>query len=124
MHTTQARFFALSIAIHLLAFFLIQPHRLSRSTETDAISVSLLPQAETSSDAPKLAPTPAPREPPARRAPKSPAVVAKKDSWAAPQAPAPIRDSLARLETKREEPAPPQPPNENTVVVERPLPSL
>jgi protein TonB len=124
MHTTQARFLALSIAIHVLAFFLIQPHRMSRPTETEAISVSLLPQAETSSNAPKLAPTPAPREPPARRAPKSPAVVAKKDAWAAPEAPAPLRESLARVETKREEPAPPQPISENTVVVERPLPTL
>lgn len=124
MHTAQARFFALSIAIHVLALFLLQPHRLRQPTETEAISVSLLPQVETSSNAPKLAPTPGPREPPARRAPKSPAVVAKKDAWTAPEAPAPIRESLARVETKREEPPPPQPVSENTIVVERPLPTL
>lgn len=138
MNSRLAHFFALSIAIHIVAFFIIKPHPMSRIGESESIAVSLLPQAADSAPASEPAPTATPKERPSRRTLKSPSIVAKKDTIRAKkepvfghkrpviqkEPPAPLEEKIARVEAKPEEPPPPPPIPENTVVVERPLPTL
>ncbi len=140
MHRSLGHFFALSIALHVLAFLAINPHPVSRVVETESIAVSLLPQAETITPLTEPTPSPAPvaKDRPARRTVKSPPVRTKKPPVLAPkdtligrrsrafekELPAPMPEPLAKLDTKREEPPAPKPLPENTIVVERSLPTL
>jgi protein TonB len=83
--------------------------------------------------APHAKPPPAARQPAPRRAAKAPAIVAKKNSPTAagrhadenvkrnPESPP---HELLPPETSRENPPPREPLRENTVIVERPLPTL
>lgn len=135
------RFFAASVALHIFAFLLIAwPKIMFTSVPQESIKVSLLPERPLpeppkapESPAPRSKPPPAAKEPAPRRAAKTPAVVAKKNSSAAvekhpaeslkknPQIPP--REFLAP-EIGRENPPPREPVREKTVIAERPLPTL
>lgn len=138
-----ARFFVASVALHVFAFMLIAlPRIIVTSAPQESIKVSLLPEKSLpempktlEAPASRSKPPPAAKEPAPRRASKAPAIVAKKNSPATVEKPAaervkgnsqrqsPPREFLAP-EINRENPPPREPPQENTVVVERPLPTL
>ena len=124
LHTTLWRFFVLSLAIHSLALVILKaPGLMDRPPEQDAIPVILAPPLERQSSAAIRAPKSAPATRPA----KTPAVIAKKDSAvAANERPSAPRESAALVEKVREEPPPiaRAPIAEQTVVAERPLPSV
>jgi periplasmic protein TonB len=138
-----ARFFAASLALHVLAFlWFARPGPKLTPAPQDPIKVSLLPEPslpeqlkplETSKS--RVKSKSAPREPAPRRASKVPAMVAKKSSPAsaekrsAQSARAKARSTpreTSAPELSREAPPPPplQPLPERTVIVQRPLPSL
>lgn len=123
LHTTLPRFFALSLAIHILALLSLRAlPPMDRATDPP-IPVSLAPQIER-----ETAPaTGAPKSAPATRTAKIPAHTAKKDSAAVgnERLSAP-REKPAPVEPIREEPPPVvrEPIAENTVVAERTLPSV
>lgn len=124
LHTTLPRFFALSLAIHVLALLIIKASpQMNRSTDQQAIPVSLAPQIER-----ETAPvTRAPKSAPATRMAKIPAVIAKKDSaMVGKEALSSVRENLAPVEKIREQPPPivREPIAEKTVVAERTLPSV
>jgi protein TonB len=123
LNTALGRFFAISIAIHILAFFIIRMPRLSQTAQPDPIAVSLLPQSERPSApagrAPNAAPTPRPL--------KAPAIIAKNNPTVAKEikeTTTPLRDWANPVEKPRQEPAQREPIQETTVVTERPLPTL
>ncbi len=123
LNTALNRFFAISIAIHILAFFIITMNPLSQTVQPDPIVVSLLPQSERPS-APSAV---APKATPAPRPLKAPAIIAKKDPAVAKEIKelaAPLRDQPTPIEKRREQPAPREPIQESTVIAERPLPTL
>ena len=130
------RFFAVSVAVHLAMFLIVYPARPVRVGEQEKISVSLLEtpakiQPETAKKI-EAAPTPIPA--PVRRA-RKPATIAKKDP---PQTPAKTQAAPAELGEEKplarapSAPAaapkpPPEPPAivpEESVVAERPLPTV
>jgi protein TonB len=123
LHTTLPRFFALSLAIHILALLILKAPPMNRSTDQEAIPVTLAPQSERES-----APiTRTPRAAPATRAAKIPAVIAKKDSAVVgKQALSPVRENPAPVEKTRAEPPPvvQEAIAEKTVVAERTLPAV
>ena len=120
LNTGLGRFLAISIAIHILTFFIIRMRPLSLTAQPEPIAVSLLPQSER----PSAPAARAPKAPPAPRAPKAPAIIAKKDSAVSKEFPAPLRDQANPVERRRVEPAAREPIQETTVVTERPLPTL
>lgn len=123
LNTALGRFFAISIAIHMLAFFIVRMRPLSQTAQPDPIAVSLLPQSERPS-------APAARgakATPAPRPPKASAIIAKKGAAVAREMneiPAPRRDQANPVERPREEPAQRQPIQDTTVGADRPLPTL
>ena len=120
LNTALSRFFALSIALHILAFFIIRSQPLSRTVEPESIAVSLLPQvASDSAPASRI-----PKAAPAPRLGKAPTIIAKKDPGAGKELPAPIQEKPAPFEHKREESPAREPSQEKTAVAERPLPTL
>ncbi len=138
-----ARFFAASLALHVLAFLLFAwPRPRLTSAPQDSIKVSLLPEPSLPDrlkplEAPELRAKPrsAPREPAPKRASKAPVIVAKKNSPVSAEkrsaksvnanSQSMPREASA-TEIGREAPPPPphQPLQERSVVVERPLPTL
>jgi len=136
-----ARFFAASVALHLIAFMLIAlPRNMLTPVRQESIKVSLLPERPLP-EPPKALATPAPRtkapaaakEPAPRHASKVPSIVAKKNS--PPAAERPSAESVKASpgkppqefpapEMKRENPPAREPLRERTVIVERPLPTL
>lgn len=127
---TLWRFFVLSLASHVLAFLLLYPTRAAITPQADVIPVSLLPNLEKE----KAEPAPnrrVPRMPPTR-ASKAPSIIAKKDSPLAPPQSSSSRDKAAKSESLRPEPTPapaPAPPPrteipEQSIVAERPLPTM
>jgi periplasmic protein TonB len=123
INTAFGRFVALSIALHSLALFLFSIKTIPQAALPHPITVSLLPPQIERPSAPV---TRAPRAAPAPRVSKAPAIVAKKDL--APkevkQRPAPLREPIEPAPPPRAEPPKREILPENTVVVERPLPSL
>jgi periplasmic protein TonB len=126
LNTSLWRFFALSLVLHVLAVLLLYPIRPAPTPRPEAIAVSLLPNPEKIEPAPKRAPRSAPTRPS-----KAPTVVAKKDSPIPFEKPTKSLDRSANREdnrTERPTPAPPAPPRETvpeeSVIAERPLPSL
>lgn len=132
LNTPLGRFFAVSLALHSLVFlWFYAPRQLPRPRE-ESIPVSLLPSP----------PTPAPevRTPEATRIPRSPrtrptrepTIVAKKDSLPRPQSSDSARGLSRSASRGREDspapaapaPAAREPIEEQTVVTERPLPTL
>lgn len=122
------RFFAISLAIHLL-FLLLWPNPRVQTKPQDMISVSFLPAPRESPAKPAPAPKKTPRKPnPVPKQPtrpsRAPAIIAKKNSPIleerppAPQAPTPQR------EAKPEAPRPPDSVREKIAITERRLPSL
>lgn len=128
------RFLAVSIAVHLLMFMVLNPAPPIRVNEPDRIPVSVLESPERSEPPLPHTPRSSGRQPP------KPAMVAKKDSRPAAKAPAapakPQRENqeFARVEPPVEQPPPaaanpaPPPPRqvipEQSVVAERPLPTV
>lgn len=120
LNTALGRFFAISIAIHILAFFIIRMPRLSQTAQPDPIAVSLLPQSEK----PSAPAARAPKATAAPRASKAPTIIAKKDPEVGKEIAEPLRDKPNPVEKPREVPPPREPIQEPTVVTERPLPTL
>ena len=120
LNTGLGRFLAISIAIHILTFFIIRMRPLSLTAQPEPIAVSLLTQSER----PSAPAARAPKATPAPRAPKAPAIIAKKDPAVTKEFPAPLRDRPNPVERHRAEPAAREPIQESTVVAERPLPTL
>jgi periplasmic protein TonB len=137
------RFFAASLALHILAFIMFAwPRPRLTSAPHDPIKVSLLPESPLAEQPqpledtqPRAKPLPRPKEPAPTRASKAPAIVAKKNSpTSAESRSAKSVKSLSRsipretavTEIGREAPPPPprQPLEERAVIVERPLPTL
>lgn len=120
LHTTLPRFFALSLAIHILALLILRAlPPMNRSTDQEAIPVSLAPQSAPVTRTPKSAP--------ANRTAKIPAVIAKKDSTVmSKEAPSTVRENPAPVENIRAQPPPvvQEAIAEKTVVAERTLPSV
>ena len=130
------RFFAVSVAVHLTMFLIVYPARPVRVEEQEKISVSLLetPEKIRPETAKKIEAAPTPIPAPVRRA-RKPATIAKKDP---PQAPAKTQAAPAELGEEKplaraqSTPAaapkpPPEPPAivpEESVVAERPLPTV
>ena len=132
------RFLAVSVAVHLAMFLIVYPARPVRVSEQEKISVSLLetPEKIQPETAKKIeaAPTPMPGRAPVRRA-RKPAMITKKDSPPAPaKAQAAPAEPGEEKQLARAEPAPaatpkppPQPPAavpEDSLVAERPLPTV
>ena len=121
INTALGRFVALSSALHLLALFLVSIKTMPQAALPQPITVSLLPQIER----PSAPVTRAPRAAPGPQVSKAPAIVAKKDPT-----PKEIKERPAPFREPNEAPQPrAEPPKrevlpENTVVAERPLPSL
>jgi len=119
-NTTLARFFALSIALHILAFIIVRPHPLIPTPTRESIPVSLLPQVEQETPRPARIP----RAAPAVKISQPPGVIAKRDSGMAKAIPAPLRETPAPVEQRRDQAPTREPIQEKTVVAERPLPSV
>jgi protein TonB len=138
-NSSLTRFFAASVVLHVVAFMLIAwPKTMFTPVPQQAIKVSLLPERPLP-EPPKALETPTPRtkaraaakEPAPRRASKVPTIVAKKNSPPAAEkhsaegvkgSPrAPQEFSAPEI---RENPPPHEPLREETVIVERPLPTL
>jgi protein TonB len=127
--TPIARFFAISLAIHLLLLSL-WPNPQKRTKPQDVISVSFLPTPRETplktTPLPKKAPikpTPIPKQAPTRPS-RAPAIVAKKSSPILEEKPVAPQASTPKRETKRQEPPPPKPLHEKIAITERPLPTL
>ena len=120
LNTALGRFFAISIAIHTLAFFIIRAQPLRSTAQPEPITVSILPQSER----PSVPAARAPKAAPAPRKPQAPTIIAKKDPAVSKEFPAPLRDQPPPVEKQREQPAAREPIQETTVIVERPLPTL
>ena len=135
------RFFAASVALHVIAFLLIAwPRTTFIPVPPESIKVSLLPEQPLPEPPKALEPAtprtkaPAPAKKPAtRRASKVPTVVAKKNSSPTPEkhsaegvkgSPQNPPRGFPAPEINRENPPPRAPLPENTVIVERPLPTL
>jgi len=132
--TTVWRFFALSLATHVLALLImIFPMRPGAvTTPPEPISVSLLPPLEKSEPAPSRVP----RTPPTPTRPsRAPSIIAKKDSPVAPErafrsrAKPPVSPELPEPTNSSVAPPPePSPPREKipeeTVIAERQLPTF
>lgn len=137
LSTSLARFFAASVAVHILVFLLMaSPRMIFTSAPQDPIKVSLLPQPplpeeHKSAEAPAPEAAPAARQSGSRRASKPPAMVAKKSSPAQrhslgnakpyPQNPP---EEFPQAQVRREDPRPREPIPEETVIAERPLPTM
>jgi protein TonB len=123
-----ARFFVLSVAVHLLIvlFWSQRPHSPVRQ---ETIPVSLLPASPLQNSEPeqsKTKPVRRAREIP-KRAIKTPAIIAKNDSPALKPTPSDVPavgSPKQTKEVKREPPMPPQQPPEERLPEERKLPSL
>lgn len=123
------RFFALSVAIHLL-FILLWPKPQNRSIPQDAISVSFLPAPKETAVKPNRAPkeapnisTPTPRQAPTRPS-RAPAIVAKKSSPILEEQPIARQARAPQVEPKPQETHPAKPVQEKIAITERPLPTL
>ena len=139
--TPLARFFAASVALHILTFLVIaSPRAIFTSVPQESIKVSLLPEPPLP-EAPKSAEAPAPAAKPApsarqsgpRHASKPPAMVAKKSLPAPAQKrsvenvkpyPENPPDEFPQPQLRRENPRPREPIPQETVIVERPLPTM
>jgi len=127
LNTALCRFFAVSLALHALTFLLFYPGRPVMAPQQETIPVSVLPVPDKTQPALTRVPRTSPTRPT-----RAPTIVAKKDSPMARERSAPTRRQIGRVEASREEaqptapplPAPREPIRENTVVIERPLPSL
>lgn len=135
------RFFAASVALHIIALiFCAWPRMIFPSVPQESIKVSLLPEAPlpqappaVETPAPRSKPPPAARPPERRRASKAPAIIAKKNSPGGfgrhaeesvkrnPESPP--NESVVP-EKNRENPPTREPLRENTIIVERQLPTL
>lgn len=128
INTAFNRFVALSIALHSLALFIVSLEPIAHNATPEPITVSVLPQIERPHAPPARAPTARPqRAAPAPRASTAPSIVAKKDPEIVKpykEPPAPLRERIEPVERPREQPAKREPIPENTVVVERTLPTL
>lgn len=123
LNTALGRFVAISIAIHIVVFFMIRMPPLSHPSQPDPIAVSLLPQSER----PSAPAAPVPKAKPAPRRSKAPTIIAKKDPGVDKQImelPAPLAVPTNPIQRPLTEPTQPEPIQEKTVVVERPLPTL
>jgi protein TonB len=134
------RFFAISLAIHLL-FILLWPNPQKRINPQDIISVSFLPMPRKTLVKPVPPPKKAPRKPTpvskqvATRPSRTPVIVAKKNSPileekpAAPQGRTPPREAKRQAatepqEVKRPESHPADSARKKIAITERPLPTL
>jgi protein TonB len=122
-NTAFGHFFAVSLALHALAMILIGIQPPAKVPPPDPITVSVLPEREPpagpAARARKAAPETRSPKAPAAGVRKEPVVVKEqKELFAAP------RDKPEPIARPREEPAPREPIPENTLVVERPLPTL
>ena len=121
--TALGRFLALSIALHSLVMFVVSVQPRARDAAPEPIAVSLLPPSER----PSVPTGRAAKGVPAARTPNVPTIVAKKDPAVAKESkeiPAPQRERAEPIEQPREPPAKRELIPENTVVVERTLPTL
>jgi protein TonB len=114
------RFFAASVALHLLLLISWPTPQFSRPSETP-IQVSLLP-APNDTPAPDK-PTAAPKAAPARPS-KSQAIIAQKNSPILQERPIGPKESNSQREMRREEPPPRKPVEDQFAIAERQLPTL
>jgi protein TonB len=127
LNTGLSRFFALSLAVHILTFFVIKQPAFPRFDPSPVIPVSLLPQPAEKESSPDQRPAkPARAAPPARiaRTPNAPTVVARKASDPQKAFAAPSAEKPAPAERIREEPPTRDVIPDNTVIAERQLPTL
>jgi len=124
-----ARFFAISLAIHLI-FLLLWPSPQKRTNPQDMISISFLPAPRETpvkpAPLPKKAPTKpmvVPKQAPTRPS-RTPAIVAKKSSPILEESPPAPQAPKAQREAKIEKPRLPEPAREKIPITERPLPTL
>ena len=140
LNTPLVRFFVASITLHLVFLLLLRQQPSNRARTPETIAVSLLPaQPEESKTTPPSAP-PTPKEAP-RRPSKAPAQVAKKNSpvlrektvqrKTSPQKVKPDKAAIPREIPQEKEPeraqarpTPREPTPEQTIIAERPLPTL
>jgi periplasmic protein TonB len=129
-NTSLGRFFAVSLALHALAFLLLHPQRPMHGPPQEKIPVSLLP----------LPPKPEQSQPetartarvPRSRPTRAPTIVAKKDSPITREKSDPARGRTPPAPSPREDlpapdaptPAAREPIEDKTVVAERELPTL
>jgi periplasmic protein TonB len=133
LDNTFCRFLAVSLAIHLFALLYWVKFPVNRPITTP-IRVALLPPQEALHEKPQPTPPSSPRptiskgiRPPkeaATRIPKSPAIIAKKDSRRLDEKPMATQESLEPKESKRDEPVPARPIQEDPIFTERSLPIL
>jgi TonB family protein len=122
---TLWRFFALSLAMHVLALLLLYPMRSALAPRQEIIPISLLPAPDKLE---RTAPSRVPRTP-ATRPSKVPSIIAKRDSPIAPEKSS-ARTTTAPAQESRAEPSPTSPPPprepipEQSIVAERQLPTL
>ncbi len=128
LNTGLSRFFALSLALHILTFIIIKQQPLRNFDPAPTIPVSLLPPPpEKESAAPQRQSKAARAAPPARlaRTPTAPTVVARKASNPNKElAAAPLAEKPAAAEPVREELPSREVIPDNTVIAERQLPTL
>jgi protein TonB len=129
LDTPLIRFFCASVTLHSLVFSLFYlGGKIAIPAREDTISVSLL----AAPPAPEKKLSEATRIPraPATRSIKGSTLIAKKESAATPEKSAPASEKTLTHEISRDERRPPEPPKapepiqENTIVAERPLPSV
>ena len=135
LNISYLRFFAVSMALHLVMFFMIYSSPPITVSEPDTIPVSILDAPEKQQSALTRAPTtPAPAR---ARSTNIPAIIAKKDSPRRAEKPAPAKDrqrpeqeviALGETVPPPLQPAPAQAPREivpeQSVIAERPLPTI
>lgn len=125
LNTSLWRFLALSLAMHALVLLLFYPIRPGLAPRQDSIPVSLLPIPDKVEPTPRRTPRLAPTRPS-----KSPSIIAKKDSPIVVAKSSAPRDKTAPNPDSRTEPLAVPPPTpretipEQSVVAERPLPSV
>lgn len=122
-NTALGQFFAVSLALHALALIIIGIQPPAPVAPPDPITVSVLPERE-----PPAAPAARARKAaPEPRSPKAPSAAVKKEPSAVKEQKeilAVPRDKPEPVARPREEPPPRELVPENTMVVERPLPTL
>jgi protein TonB len=125
------RFFAVSLAIHLVLLLLWPKSSINRPASIP-IPVALLPAPEKLPDKPAVTPRPPaakkiprgmPKEAPTRIS-QAPAIIAKKNSPILQDKPIAPQEKLAPKEANRQEPAAQKEFEENPVVAERSLPTV
>jgi periplasmic protein TonB len=124
------RFFALSLALHLVLLLLWPKSSINRPASIP-IPVALLPPPEKLPEKPAVTPQPPakkiprgmPKEAPTRIS-QAPAIIAKKNSPILEDKPIAPQEKSAPKETKRQEPAAQKEFEENPVIAERSLPTV